>query len=278
MPRLEVLGWWFSPFAPSTLPRPQALVGGLEPAARAAVVGYLRAGKTLVTFPEASFCRFDCGETAMGTKDLTDGRYVWPEGLAHYVERHGVRLPEAFVAHVQERGGEHLPFKMPKATFGLYDRAPWLAWAKVQGACPDLDGFEVPDDEVKERIAKDLGAVGYEDILLCRGSTREVVLDVGGGALELRQVRAGGQAPRWFAGWHEWPAATTEAAGGGATGSTKTSLAPSLAALQKGKPKPGQSFADFFATRKAASDEASGNAASPASEQSARRTRPPRGE
>lgn len=252
MQRLVVLGWWFSPFAPSTLPRPQALVGGLEPAARAAVLGYLRAGKALVTFPEASFCRFDCGETAMGTKDLTDGRYVWPEGLAHYVERHDVRLPEAFVAHVQERGGELASFKMPKATFGLYDRAPWLAWAKAQRACPDLDGFEVPDDEVKERIAADLGAVGYQDILLCRGSTREVVLDVGGGALELRQVRAGGQAPQRFAGWHEWPvagpgpaavtrdarAAGPSAAGGGAA---------QLAGLRRPRPKGGVPFDAFFA-------------------------------
>ena len=264
MPRLEVLGWWFSPFAPATLPRPQALVGGLEPAARAAVLGYLRAGKTLVTFPEASFCRFDCGETAMGSKDLTDGRYVWPEGLAHYVERHDVRLPEAFVAHVRERGDALAPFQLPKAVFGLYDRAPWLAWAKAQGACPDLEGFEVPDDEVKGRIAADLGAVAYADILLCRGSTREVVLDVGGGVLELREVRAGGRAPRRFAGWHEWPVAAAESGSGrGAAaappkprpGSAEAGVAAALAALRQPKKAPGQSFADFFAARKKADGE-----------------------
>lgn len=253
MPRLEVLGWWFSPFAPSTLPRPQALVGGLEPTARSAVVGYLRAGKTLVTFPEASFCRFDCGETAMGTKDLTDGRHVWPEGLAHYVERHDVRLPEAFVAYVQERGGELAPFTLPKATFGLYDRAPWLVWAKAQRACPDLDGFEVPDDEVKERIAKDLGSVGYEDILLCRGSTREVVLDVGGGALELRQVRIDGQAPRRFAGWHEWPVADPAGAAASREAARLSSDGGGVeptAGLRRPRPKGGVSFDAFFADLK----------------------------
>jgi hypothetical protein len=252
MQRLEVLGWWFSPFAPSTLPRPQALVGGLEAAARSAVVGYLRAGKTLVTFPEASFCRFDCGEAAMGTKDRTDGRYVWPEGLAHYVERHEVRLPEAFVAHVLARGGELAPFKMPKAVFGLYDRGPWLAWAKAQGACPDLDGFEVPDDEVKERIAADLGTVGYQEILLCRGSTREVVLDVGGGALELRQVREGGRAPQRFGGWHEWPVvaagrSAAESASPAAPSPTAKDAATLLDQLRKPRPKGGVAFDAFFA-------------------------------
>ncbi len=207
MPRLEVLGWWFSPFAPSTLPRPQALVGGLDPAAREPVLRYLRAGAVLVTFPEPSFCRFDCGVDDMGTRDLTDGTYVWPEGLAHYVERHAVRLPEAFVAHAVARGGEVAKFRRPKAAFGLYDRAPWLRWALAQGACPDLDGFEIPDDEVQERIRADLGPVPHAAILLCRGSTREVVLDIGDGALELRQLRAGGRAKQRFAGWQEWPVA-----------------------------------------------------------------------
>lgn len=31
----------------------------------------------------------------------TDGRFVWPLDLAHYVERYHVALPEAFVAHMR---------------------------------------------------------------------------------------------------------------------------------------------------------------------------------
>lgn len=261
MQRLEVLGWWFSPFAPSTLPRPQALVGGWEPRARELVLRYLRGGKVLVRYPEASFCRFDCGEQAMGASDLTDGRYVWPEGLAHYVERHDVRLPEPFVAHATACGGDMAPFRLPKATFGLYDRAPWLAWSVAQRACPDLDEFELPDDEIKERIAQDLAGVAYDDILLCRGSTREVVLAVAGGGLELRQVKAGGHAPQRFAGWHEWPVAGAVLVAGadaaspkskptasGASG--KAAAASALAALRQPKKGPGQSFADFFAAKK----------------------------
>jgi hypothetical protein len=30
----------------------------------------------------------------------TDGHYVWPEGLAHYLWEHQVRSPEQFVRHV----------------------------------------------------------------------------------------------------------------------------------------------------------------------------------
>ena len=32
-----------------------------------------------------------------GDSELTDGVFVWPEGLAHYVAVHDVRLPEEFI-------------------------------------------------------------------------------------------------------------------------------------------------------------------------------------
>ena len=35
----------------------------------------------------------------MGCCTLTDGTYVWPEGLAHYVSEHAVRPPEGFIKH-----------------------------------------------------------------------------------------------------------------------------------------------------------------------------------
>ena len=44
-------------------------------------------------------CRF-C-EAPNGYRELTDGVYLWPEGLAHDVVDPDVRLPETFVRHVQ---------------------------------------------------------------------------------------------------------------------------------------------------------------------------------
>jgi len=37
----------------------------------------------------------------MGSKELTDGVFVWPEGLHHYVSRYNVVLPEEFVEHMK---------------------------------------------------------------------------------------------------------------------------------------------------------------------------------
>jgi len=38
-----------------------------------------------------------------GAVEYTDGMYVWPEGLAHYIHDHAVRLPEELVRHARER-------------------------------------------------------------------------------------------------------------------------------------------------------------------------------
>lgn len=240
--RLAVLGWWFRPEAPSELPLPQRLVAAWAPAERTAVLAYLRAGQTLVSYPDASFCRFACGVGELGRADLTDGRHVWPDGLAHYVEQHDVRLPEPFVAMAVAANGVIAPFRLPKPRFGLYDPSTWLAWANEQGACLALDGFAIPDAEIQARIAADLPDADYERILLCNGSTREVVLELADGSLELRQVRAGGRPPQRFADWLAWP---------------KARPAPAdRPARPAGLPKPpdrpgrGQTLGEFLASRR----------------------------
>ena len=91
----------YEPF--EDLPDPRRLVGdGLSDEQRAKLVGYLKAGKASKSWKGYSYCRFGCGakHSDMGTKDFTDGTYEWPEGLAHYVEKHQVMLPEKFVEKV----------------------------------------------------------------------------------------------------------------------------------------------------------------------------------
>jgi hypothetical protein len=246
--RLTVLGWWFRPDAPSEMPLPQRLVGGWDADARAATLHYLHAGTALMTYPDASFCRFECGVGELGRADLTDGRYVWPDGLAHYVEQHDVRLPDDFVARAVAAGGEVAPFRAPKPRFGLYDPSAWLQWARSRGACLALDGFAAPDEAIAERIAADLDDDDYEIILLCNGSTREVVLQRADGTLELRHVQAGGRPPQRFADWLAWPVA-----GAAGAASARPDGKP---AARGGLPKPpdrpgrGMTMAEFFAKRK----------------------------
>jgi hypothetical protein len=45
-----------------------------------------------------SQCRF-CG-CFNGSRDYTDGTYLWPQGLAHYLIAHEVKPPQDFIDHV----------------------------------------------------------------------------------------------------------------------------------------------------------------------------------
>jgi hypothetical protein len=102
------VGYWRDPHDSSTadLPEPQTCVDDAwDPRERAMVARYLRRGDTFRAYPGETWCRFRCGidDAYMGTRDLTDGEWIWPEGFPHYVEKHGVRPPDEFVEHVRRR-------------------------------------------------------------------------------------------------------------------------------------------------------------------------------
>ncbi|MDX2119580.1 MAG: hypothetical protein SF070_00800 [Gemmatimonadota bacterium] len=101
--RLALLGYWAEPGAPPDQspgwPDPHDLVGEWQSKDRRAVVAYFERGTLLREFPGFSPCRF-CGQQT-GAREFTDGFWAWPEGLTHYVEAHGVRLPEAFLERVR---------------------------------------------------------------------------------------------------------------------------------------------------------------------------------
>jgi len=81
--------------AESGFPDPGDLHGSWDEADRKAVLGRLHAGVPFRTYAGFSSCRI-CG-TPVGAEELTDGVWAWPSGLAHYVEAHGVQLPDEFV-------------------------------------------------------------------------------------------------------------------------------------------------------------------------------------
>lgn len=68
---------------------------------RLSVSQYLATGTIAKAFMGWSYCRF-CG-VQNGDLEYTDGVYIWPQGLARYVDEHAVRLPAPFVAHAIQR-------------------------------------------------------------------------------------------------------------------------------------------------------------------------------
>lgn len=96
--KLVRLGYWLGPREPGW-PDVRAFVdSNWNPDERAEVALHLRQGIVARRYMGFSECRL-CGE-AVGALELSDAVYIWPEGLAHYVEAHDVRLPQRFVDHV----------------------------------------------------------------------------------------------------------------------------------------------------------------------------------
>ena len=68
----------------------------------------------------------------MGARELSEGVWAWPEGLAIYVERFAVRLPEEFLAHARAKGFR-ISSDLDAAALkeAHVDTAWWEAWART---------------------------------------------------------------------------------------------------------------------------------------------------
>ena len=88
---LQIIGYWRSEREPH-LPDPADWVDPDYPELdREIFADYLDSGILVRQYLGLSDCRI-CGITN-GSAELTDGRFVWPTGLSHYVRDHSVRLP-----------------------------------------------------------------------------------------------------------------------------------------------------------------------------------------
>lgn len=97
---LVLIGYWAADHDPDW-PDPRRFVDAAwDRDERAMVVAHLQTGIAAPwTFTGYSTCRF-CG-AMNGSGEMTDGTFLWPEGLAHYLDVHDVRLPGVFVLHVK---------------------------------------------------------------------------------------------------------------------------------------------------------------------------------
>jgi hypothetical protein len=98
MTRLIAIGFW-ADFTHPSWPDPKELVDqDIDVRERQEVAGYLDRGIVHEVYRGWSYCRF-CDDQN-GCADLSDGVYLWPEGLGHYIRAHDVWLPGQFTAHV----------------------------------------------------------------------------------------------------------------------------------------------------------------------------------
>jgi hypothetical protein len=121
----RMLGYWTA--EPDGFPHPRHLVDpSWEVQSRTRIVHYLKSAQVRESYCGRSPCRFVCG--ANGCEDRSDGQWLWPDGLAHYVEKHHVRLPNEFVCYMRERRFE--PPRTPVSEDRYSSDAFWRAWCR----------------------------------------------------------------------------------------------------------------------------------------------------
>lgn len=92
---LCLIGYWRNDQHPE-LPDPRDLIdSSWDRSDRNVVVQYFRLGTHARAFMGLSPCRI-CG-ALNGAGEYTDGRFLWPEGFVHYIERHDLKPPQAVV-------------------------------------------------------------------------------------------------------------------------------------------------------------------------------------
>ena len=107
----------------------------ISPQLRAIVSTYLENGKPFIPYLGYSWCRFRCGieDHKMGSYSFTDGDYVWPEGLSHYLKNHDVWLPDIFIEHVLQNPNKDCSL-VNLNKLDIQDYSWWETWSKVRNS------------------------------------------------------------------------------------------------------------------------------------------------
>lgn len=115
--RIRMIGYWIDDDQPN-LPDPAVHIDSdWDSNEQRIVAEYLNAGRPIRTGRGCSPCRI-CG-APNGFEEFTDGVFQWPEGLAHYVLDHGVRLPDEVIQHA-------LRSTEPTTAVGSIDMKWWI--------------------------------------------------------------------------------------------------------------------------------------------------------
>ncbi|WP_250444142.1 hypothetical protein [Actinotalea sp. C106] len=119
---LRLIGYWRNDQHPE-YPDPHDLVDeGWDKGDRFVATSYLMAGTYLRHFTGLLPCRF-CGQHN-GASEYTDGVLVWPAGLSHYLEEHGVWLAQAIEDYILGRAA--------RLEAALVSADWWLAGARQE--------------------------------------------------------------------------------------------------------------------------------------------------
>jgi hypothetical protein len=124
---MRLIGYWIESLTDLDYLPPQEFVGSMPESDRQKVAVYLENGEKYAAYRGYSWCRVFC-DRKMGDSEISDGYWVWPEDLGHYVREHGVVLPREFIDQVLT-GTPRLPHSHWPS--GKPDLLFWKQWCKT---------------------------------------------------------------------------------------------------------------------------------------------------
>lgn len=131
-------------------PRRGPVLDGDDPARvpdvaeRARLLDYLLAAPVAITPDEASPDTVSPEGGTFPDGVRTDGVWVWPDAVAHYLDRHGIAPPERFRAYLETRTGPPPHVDAATAHRALLAYAAWCGEHRPTRTLPEADGPEEP--------------------------------------------------------------------------------------------------------------------------------------
>jgi hypothetical protein len=148
---LHLIGYWKNALD-DAYPFPEELARESDPDVRDAAASYLDAGALFKQYRGLSTCRFGCADVG-GSRELTDGAWVWPDTLGHYVRAHAITLPPDFVSDARR-------LRAPATSLDQKaDPAHWVDWARTF-RLPHVDALVA---EAKIAVARTCEAAWYAE-------------------------------------------------------------------------------------------------------------------
>ncbi|MEK6833229.1 MAG: hypothetical protein AABY32_04225 [Nanoarchaeota archaeon] len=91
------------------------------------IVQYLSKGSDAICWRGFAGCRI-C-DTLLGTRCLSDGTWIWPQRLEHYIIEHNIVLPEEFINYMEESNWEPKSINIENIHINSDDTF-WIKWCE----------------------------------------------------------------------------------------------------------------------------------------------------
>ena len=163
-PMLRRIGYWKECLG-DQYPFPQELRAEYAHGLGDKLATYMESGKYFTSYLGTSWCRFGC-RGRYGSAEFTDGVWVWPAGLVHYVRHHPIALPPDFVRDATSANSPASAFRWPSALVQRADDSYWQGWARSYRASAVDTMLREGDAAASRRCESMLDDAGIEETML----------------------------------------------------------------------------------------------------------------